>query len=195
MKKIFLLAFVLVSILKLNAQSMCGTDEYDAYLKRTNPTYAAERQKMEQEIYSILKNKHNNPNARITQNDCQPSGVFTIPVVFHVIHLGEPIGTGTNISNATITSSLANLNQRFRRIIGDGVDLEIQFALAVRDPSGNATTGINRVNGSSVPKYSSQGVHLFDTLSADGIRVKDLSLAKRSISEYLGWENRCLWIC
>ncbi|MBL0080208.1 MAG: hypothetical protein IPP53_14200 [Bacteroidetes bacterium] len=55
MKKILLFAFTLISIFKVNAQSQCGTDEFDAFLKRTNPTYAAERQKMEEQIYSILK--------------------------------------------------------------------------------------------------------------------------------------------
>ena len=106
MKQILLLAFILFSIFNVNAQSQCATDEYDAFLKRTNPTYAAERQKMEQQIYSILKNKQNNPNARIGANDCQPSGVFTIPVVVHVIHKGEAIGTGTNISDAQIQNAI-----------------------------------------------------------------------------------------
>ena len=106
MKQILLLAFILFTMFKVNAQSQCGTDEYDAYLKRTNPSYAAERQKMEQEIYSILKNKQNNPNARIAQNDCQ-QGVFTIPVVVHIINKGEAIGTGTNISDAQVIGAIS----------------------------------------------------------------------------------------
>ena len=61
MKQILLLALILFSIFKVNGQSPCATDEYDAYLKRTNPQYATERAKMEQQIYSILKNKQNNP--------------------------------------------------------------------------------------------------------------------------------------
>jgi hypothetical protein len=176
MKKILLLAFALVGILKLNAQSQCGTDEVDAYLKSTNPTYAAERQKMEQEIYSILKNKQNNPNARISQNDCQPSGVFTIPVVVHVINLGEPIGTGTNISDAQIQGAIQGLNDRWRKVTGDGVDMEIQFTLAKRNPNNNISNGINRVNGSILPKYQSNGVSTSDTVGAYEIDVKNLSL-------------------
>ena len=157
MKKILLFTFALLSILKLNAQSQCATDEYDAYLKRTNPTYAAERQKMEQEIYSILKNKQNNPNTRIAQNDCQ-QGVFTIPVVVHVIHKGEAIGTGTNISDAQIINAIKGMNDKWRRVVGEGVDFEIQFALAVRDTNNNATNGITRYDGRVFPNYQSGGV-------------------------------------
>ena len=163
MKQILLLAFILFSIFNVNAQSQCATDEYDAFLKRTNPTYAAERQKMEQQIYSILKNKQNNPNARIGANDCQPSGVFTIPVVVHVIHKGEAIGTGTNISDAQIQNAIQGMNQQWRRITGDGVDMEIQFVLAVRDTNNNSTNGITRHDGRIFPRYVTNGIYSADT--------------------------------
>ena len=101
---------------KVNAQSQCATDEYDTFLKRTNPTYAAERQKMEQQIYSILKNKQNNPNARIMQYDCQPSGVFTIPVVVHVIHKGEAIGTGFNMQMGYVFPSDVAVGFRYSQL-------------------------------------------------------------------------------
>lgn len=157
MKKLLLFIFIFIAIFKLNAQSQCGTDEYDAFMKRTNPQYAAERQKMEQQIYSILKNKENNPNARIMQNDCQ-QGVFTIPVVVHVIHKGEAVGTGTNISDAQIQSAIKGMNDKWRHIVGDGVDLEIQFALAIRDTNNNATNAITRYDGRVFPNYQSSGV-------------------------------------
>src|SRR5688572_26883130 len=40
--------------------------------------------------------------------------VLTFPVVVHVIHNGEAIGTGTNLSQAQIQSQLTVLNQDFR---------------------------------------------------------------------------------
>lgn len=164
MKKIFLFAFALISILKLNAQSQCGTDEYDAFLKRTNPTYVAERQKMEQEIYSILKNKQNNPNARIGANDCTipQSGVYTLPVVVHVIHKGEAVGNGTNTSDAEIIDAISGMNDQWRRVIGNGVDMEIQFALAIRDTNNNTTNGITRYDGRVFPRYFANGIHYSD---------------------------------
>jgi hypothetical protein len=157
MKQILLLAFILFTIFKINAQNQCGTDEYNAFLKRTKPTYAAERENMEEQIYSILKNKQNNPNARIMQNDCQPSGVFTIPVVVHVIHKGEAVGNGTNTSDAEIIDAISGMNDQWRRVIGNGVDMEIQFALAIRDTNNNTTNGITRYDGRVFPNYTANG--------------------------------------
>lgn len=116
-----------------------------------------------------------------------PQGtIHTIPVVVHVIHLGEAVGTGTNISDEQIQSAITALNRDFRMeagTIGDGsgntpvpgVDCEIEFCLAVRDPNGQPTTGINRVNGSSVTNYASQGI-----IDANEVDVKTLSR----------WDNR-----
>lgn len=158
MKKLLFIIWACLSILKLNAQSMCATDEYDAYLKRINPTYADERKKMEQEIYSIVKNKQTNPNARIMQNDCQ-QGVFTIPVVVHIIHKGEAIGTGTNITDAQVIDAIKGMNEKWRKITGDGVDLEVEFALAVRDTNNSTTNGITRYDGRVFPRYMENGIY------------------------------------
>lgn len=83
--------------------------------------------------------------------------VITIPVIVHVIHNGETIGTGPNISAAQVQSQIEVLNEDFRRISGssgfnshpDGADVEIEFALALRDEFGNelAEPGIHRVDG------------------------------------------------
>lgn len=80
-----------------------------------------------------------------------------IPVVVHVIHNGEPVGTGPNISYAQVVSQIAVLNEDFRRKAGtngsnnqpDGVDCEIEFYLAETDPQGNvlAEPGVHRYNG------------------------------------------------
>lgn len=111
-----------------------------------------------------------------------PPPVYTIPVVFHVIHKGEAVGSGTNISDAQLLSAIDALNRDYRRTADDGgiaqgagPDTEIQFCLASRDPSGNPTTGINRVNGTSVSNYSSQGI-----IGSNETAVKDLSR----------WDNR-----
>ena len=43
----------------------------------------------------------------------QSSTVYTIPVIFHVIHSGQPIGTFPNISQGQINSQITVLNQDF----------------------------------------------------------------------------------
>ena len=81
--------------------------------------------------------------------------VLTIPVVVHVVHNGESVGSGANISQAQVNSQIDVLNEDFRRTgagansHANGADTEIQFALAVYAPNGTELSepGINRVNG------------------------------------------------
>lgn len=83
--------------------------------------------------------------------------VLTVPVVVHVVHQGEPVGSGTNISYLQVLSQLEALNEDFRRKQGtsgwnahpDGADVRIEFAPALRDPEGNALAepGVHRVDG------------------------------------------------
>ena len=91
--------------------------------------------------------------------------VYTVPVVFHVIHKGETAGTGTNISSAQLQSAIDALNRDYRRTSADGgiaqgagPDTEIQFCLASVDENGDPHSGINRVNGTGVIGYSSNGI-------------------------------------
>ena len=95
----------------------------------------------------------------------------------HVLHLGENVGTGTNISDAQIQSSIDHLNQFYRgQTTNSPVDFKIEFSLAKQDPNCNATTGINRINASGVPGYSNGGVDYYgDGGQADENTLKDLS--------------------
>ena len=88
-----------------------------------------------------------------------PRPVITIPVVVHVIHFGEPIGTGRNLSVAQIQSQIDVLNEDFRRYNSDistvaaafrgaSDDPLIEFCLAQQDEFGNPSTGIDRWLGS-----------------------------------------------
>lgn len=88
---------------------------------------------------------------------------YRIPIVVHVIHLGEAVGSGTNISDAQIYSAMRTLNDAYRKKAGspfdaNGVDTQIEFCLAQKDPLGNSTTGIIRVDGSSTSDYATEGV-------------------------------------
>ncbi len=92
----------------------------------------------------------------------------TIDLVFHLIHLGEPIGMGVNISEAQVVSAVLSLNRDFGAwpihhnisIAANGVNSELYFRLACKDPNGNPSNGINRVLGTVVPTYSTQGFNI-----------------------------------
>ena len=106
-----------------------------------------------QQIY----NEHNRIAIDNEQNMDVSSGkktvVYTIPVVYHVIH-DNGIG---NVSKNTIEGSIQNLNDDFQKLnsdlsdvvssfIGIAADCQIQFRLAHIDPNGNCTEGITRTS-------------------------------------------------
>ncbi|MFM1746098.1 MAG: hypothetical protein RLZZ630_2035 [Bacteroidota bacterium] len=151
-KALFVIGAGLLCNLGVNAQSSnlhsgspqrtCGTEhpgeEYEAWLQP-------------------LIRQHNEQAA----NNRTGSVVYTIPVVFHVIHTGTGVGAGYNISDAQIQSQITVLNEDFRKLNADwatvpsvfqgvSADSEIEFCLAQRDPFGLPSTGIERINRTSL---------------------------------------------
>jgi PKD repeat protein len=103
-----------------------------------------------------------------------------IPVVVHVIHEGEALGQGSNISDEQVFSAIEALNFDFRKTPGEqgdgqGVDTGIEFCLAARDPQGNSTNGIVRINGSVLPNYADMGIASVNGIGASESSVKGLS--------------------
>ena len=86
--------------------------------------------------------------------------VYIIPVVVHVIHNGEAVGVGSNISYAQILSQIEVLNEDFRRKEGSrgfndhpaGADSQIEFVLAEVGPNGDplAEPGVHRVRNTDL---------------------------------------------
>ncbi len=85
------------------------------------------------------------------------TGIINLPIIVHIVHNGEPIGSGLNISQAQVQSQLQVLNEDFRKLVGTpgfnthpaGADVEIEFCLSPVDENGIAMTepGIHRYNG------------------------------------------------
>lgn len=144
--KLLFTALFFLSSFNLISQEECGTDE----ILRRNPFL--------QQLYG-------------ERVDCAPevnletAEILTVPVVVHIVHLGEPVGEGTNISDEQVYSMIDNLNHRFRGdtealvVLTDEydeyelslvIDSKIEFCLAQRDPDNNPTNGIHRYNGSNL---------------------------------------------
>ncbi len=134
----------------------CATMENDSLLRAKHPKLGTL-----DEFEAWLQER-----IRETRLNRDGGQIFTIPVVVHVIHNGETVGTGTNISDAQILSQIEVLNQDYRKMYGtrgynvhaDGSDTRIEFCMARRRPDGTATTGINRINrnvmGWTAPPYT-----------------------------------------
>lgn len=127
----------------------CVTTEYEEYLQNKFPKRATNNQFEQWISGKILENKAR----RAAASTSGTNEVITIPVVVHVIHNESLPGTNENISDEQILSQITVLNQDYRRMLNTpgyndnavGADIEIEFCLAQVDPSGNATTGIDRV--------------------------------------------------
>jgi len=167
MKRIYLIAAIIILIVQgisasaQNGQRNCGTMDYLAAQIAADPGLAARMQQTEQDINLWLTNHPTQRNQT----------TVTIPVVFHVLYNT----TAQNISDTRILAQLDVLNRDFARLNADASNTPsvfsgvaagttIQFCLAQRDPSGNATTGIVRKSTAKTSfssndgvKYSSQG--------------------------------------
>jgi PKD repeat protein len=83
--------------------------------------------------------------------------IVTVPIVVHIVHNGEPIGSGLNLSKAQVQAQIDVLNEDFRKKPGTpgfntnpmGADIEIEFCLSPLDENGKTLTepGIDRYNG------------------------------------------------
>ncbi len=149
----FLLLFLFIGNTSLLAQKKCGQDLYQQQLMLDNPNYQYELEELE-EFYLEEQNKAQSRSSN-----------FIIPVVVHVIHKGESVGQGTNVSDARIFSQIESLNEDFQRMNADAsntpsnygtlaTDTGIEFCLASIDDAGNPTNGITRNQYNSISSIS-----------------------------------------
>ncbi len=147
---LLLFSFLLLTQLSLG-QDRCGTE----IISENNPSNQLFLQQPDK-----FENWLNQKKAerRVGAKALAKGEVYTIPVVFHIIHLGEEVGTGSNISEERIIEQLKVLNEDFRRMNADTVntpemflpvaaDPEIEFVFARQDPNGLPTNGIVRKQG------------------------------------------------
>ena len=182
---VFLFCVVFFSFLaKTNGQpihdaSGCGTDAHHAWLMQSDAKYKANFLHQKAVLDSL---KYITPST-----DRQSPPVYIIPLVVHVIHLGEQVGYQTNIPDQQILDAIDGLNERYANANGAGTDIEIQFCLANRDPNGCPTSGIVRVDGSVIPGYREGGITWDGTCGVDEVAVKDLS-------KWPTWEYYNIWV-
>jgi len=148
----------------------CGTDSLHDEKMKSDPDYKKRHEEMLESIGTAASSQRRLPN-----------GVLQVPVVVHVMHKGETIGTGTNISDEEVKLGLKYLNNYWRSISdtygdGDGVDMKIEFVLAIQDPNGNMTNGIDRVDLSTDDAYVNNGVNLRENSGISDTELKAYSV-------------------
>ncbi|MCU0327610.1 MAG: zinc-dependent metalloprotease [Chitinophagales bacterium] len=177
---IILLIFLFHSTLFAQGLS-CGTDELWHNRALTDPNFLNIKRDYDLNYKKFMTSNINQSNAlRIINNN---DTTYEIPVVFHVIHTGQGLGTSENPSDAMIQDYLLKLNQVFLAnypgrptTSSGGVKFPIQFVLAKRTPSCQSTNGIVRFNASTVPNYPADGVNIGPTsLGIQDSTLKNLS--------------------
>jgi hypothetical protein len=119
---------------------------------------------------------------------------YTIPVVFHILHLGG----AENISDATVNTALASVNSDFAAAGSDFstifapfqslyINSDIKFMLAKKDPNGNCTNGIihrydTRANWDRNPPSSGANPALFAGITWDATKYLNIIIVKDIIA-------------
>ncbi len=132
----FLLSLpIAVTAQQTSPQVKCGSQEL-MNRRLQNPAFKQFHEQIEQQL---LRYRQQGGGANLHVNT-----VANLPVVVHIVHNNG----AENISDAQVIQGIQHLNQAFANTVpydpADGVDCQIQFCLAKRDPAGNATTGITR---------------------------------------------------
>ncbi len=150
---LLLSAAVLLPSGKVMAQIRCATTE------QTNALFDRIQKQERREIFEKFIEDRTINRLQTNAQQRTHAGPYQIPVVVHVIHNGEPVGLGTNISDEQVFSQIRVLNEDFKRLNSDANQtpavflpvagsLDIEFVLARQDPDGQPSNGIVRKQGS-----------------------------------------------
>lgn len=153
MKKLLLSAtacLLMAASIKAQEIQPCGTYKAREYYLKNVPGYAAKLNAAEAasraEYQAFLQQSQASKTASV-----EPT--YTVPVVFHILHQGEPLGTAPNIDDQLCIDALAQVNRDYAK---QGIDTSVidplfrplyedshmQFMLAQKDPNGNCTNGV-----------------------------------------------------
>ena len=135
-----MLLCVFIGAQNLHAQFVCGANQKLQQLYQNDPQLMRDHE-------ALLRS-----NYRIEEKDNDTMVIFTIPIVFHVIHYNG----SENITDDQIYDQVAILNRDYRLLNEDTAfviddfksiyaDVGIEFKLAKIDPYGNCTNGIEHI--------------------------------------------------
>ncbi len=165
------------------ARRTCATMQQHFFLADTDPVYRDNRRSIESTTKS----------ARLAVR----TTVIRIPVVVHVLFRTA----AENIDQAQIDSQIAALNRDYRLLNADrsgipapfsvfAADTLVEFALAVRDPQGNPTSGVTRTQTSKTAfpydQFDNQATQKLDAM----IKFPGFGKAAWPRDSYLN-----LWTC
>ena len=168
MFKPFFLFLLIFCLSNFNyAQNTCGFEGIHKQLLLTDSSYKLNLIEFEKKMSSF-------------QVSSLKRAVYKVPIVVHVMETGNSL---TSISDQEIKNAIKNLNELYRKIPGskgdgNGVDITIEFSLAIRDPNGMCTNGINRFDMTSNASYMS-----------DGVKLESSGITDASLKSLISWNQ------
>lgn len=164
MNKALLFLIGMASAISGFGQHKCGTDRLKEKLFSRQPELRQNIQAMDQSWSEHVQRMQRMQNKPVIEDT---DTIYEIPVVVHVLHPGEPIGSQHNPSDAAIQDWIEFTNQIFEGtaagclpVEDGGTRIPIRLVLAKRDPNCMPTNGINRIDMSSNANYVDHGVSL-----------------------------------
>lgn len=129
----------LVGTHPLLAQIECGSDIIENQLRAQTPDYDWQVYQTDRLLKEQILSERQISGTRI-----EDTIVYTIPVVWHILHLNS----GENIPDNRVYIEMDNINEAFRNVgyydSTRGADVRLQFCMAQVDPTGLPTNGIER---------------------------------------------------
>ena len=173
-----------------NAQPVCGFDILHKRQLAESPEYARTVAAQDAAIRDILNGASTDPSVKKRMVVVDNDTVYEIPVVIHVIHSGGAIGSSYNPTDVQLLNMIIYLNQAYAASwpayaspTSGGTRIPIRFIMAQRAPNCTATSGIDRINGSILPGYATEGVR-FENASGGVTDSALKSLALWPVNEY-----------
>ncbi len=153
--RFFLLVLACCGVFQITAQGgeWCLTGKRLQQKLQSNPALA-------QQFLDYNNQLRQQAQSSFSSRDVQEE--IYIPVVFHIIHNGDPVGSGENITDAQCISQIDALNRDYNFQDPDIVtavpsvyqalvaNCRVKFCLAQFDQNGNPTSGINRYQFTNV---------------------------------------------
>ncbi len=141
--------FYLMTFLSLDAQDIPDVSQIRC---ASNDFFAQDE--IQISAFEDWMNKKRSATLQTISEKNEANEIVRIPVIFHVLHYGEEIGDGTNLSNEQILAQFEQVNNDLRKKDGTsgysdfGADIGIELALALYDEDGHSLSqpGINRIN-------------------------------------------------
>jgi gliding motility-associated-like protein len=142
----------------VSSPTSCGQKAINDELFRTHPEIRARHIASEQQLRSWLKSRQGSAtpfrpaiqstSAQSAAAQAAGSGTLATPIVLPVaVHIIHNNGA-ENISDAQVLAAIQHLNEAYANSgyydPADGVNTNIQFCMAERDPDNNPTNGITR---------------------------------------------------